>query len=65
MLFLSSLGVEDWSAPEKGGGGSSEKPLAAQILDRLRAVNEDAGDNWTWSSYLLPEACCQKEARDD
>ena len=68
----SSLGVEDWSAPEKGGGGSSEKPLAAQILDRLRAVNEDiaaspdAGDNWTgWSSYLLPEACCQKEARDD
>ena len=57
-----SLGVEDWSAPEKGGGGSSEKPLAAQILDRLRAVNEDiaaspdAGDNWTgWSSYLLPE----------
>ena len=68
----SSLGVEDWSAPEKGGGGSSEKPLAAQILHRLRAVNEniaaspDAGDNWTgWSSYLLPEACCQKEARDD
>ena len=68
----SSLGVEDWSAPEKGGGGSSEKPLAAQILDRLRAVNEDiaaspdAGDNWTgWSFYLLPEACCQKEARDD
>ena len=68
----SSLGVEDWSAPEKGGGGSSEKPLAAQILDRLRAVNEDiaaspdAGDNWTgWFSYLLPEACCQKEARDD
>ena len=55
----SSLGVEDWSAPEKGGGGSSEKPLAAQILDRLRAVNEDiaaspdAGDNWT--GYLLPE----------
>ena len=67
----SSLGVEDWSAPEKGGGGSSEKPLAAQILHRLRAVNEDiaaspdAGDNWTWSFYLLPEACCQKEARDD
>ena len=55
----SSLGVEDWSAPEKGGGGSSEKPLAAQILHRLRAVNEDiaaspdAGDNWT--GYLLPE----------
>ena len=55
----SSLGVKDWSAPEKGGGGSSEKPLAAQILHRLRAVNEDiaaspdAGDNWT--GYLLPE----------
>ena len=62
----SNLGVEDWSAPEKGGGRSSEEPLAAQILDRLRAVNEDiaaspdAGDNWTgWSSYLLPEGGTQ------
>ena len=68
----SSLGVEDWSAPEKGGGRSGEEPLAAQILSHLQTVNEKiavspgAGDNWTgWSSYLLPEACCQKEARDD
>ena len=62
----SSLGVEDWSAPEKGGGRSGEEPLAAQILSHLQTVNEkiaaspDAGDNWTgWSSYLLPEGGTQ------